>query len=1131
MGLFHRYHEVYSMEGDIMLAGLFPIHQNEGCLDLEDMGSIQRMEAMAYAVQKVNSWPNFMKNFTLGFRIFDTCNSQSIALSRTLGVLPHCNNCTHYPVCFPECPSLVAGIVGPESSSNALLSAHACNLALTPIISYFATSLELTDKTIFPTLFTTVPSDDFQVSAMLELLEYFGWTYFSFIHTNDRYGKDALDYVQTNMKEMCLASVQQVSGDGSNSSYDEVVTTLLRYKDQSQTSVVIVFTDGVSANKLFCAVDRANATGEFVWIGSEGWGVSLNDISDNLHVAQGSLTFTPHTEIDPEFDEYFQNLNVTHNNPWWKEIWKDHFNCNWTTRRNEENSCWNYKHIDETNGYLPDSTVSLVNDAVYAFAYAISDYVNHTDDIISENGDVIVPPWKLINYIRKISFPGSAQRREITLGKSIAYYDLNNLQINENGTFDYVRVGSWDSVDGLILDASAIQWPDHRKTPISYCSEFCHPGEVQVLIKIACCWDCERCAQGSIVVNNTRCQECQDFYWPNSNYSRCVPLELEYLHWYEAPAVLLSVFACVVLLCAVFTSIYYIRHRHDRLIMASGRELMSVIMFGVIIQCVMVFFIIAKPTEHTCFIYRFIFGLDLTISYAAIVVKSNRIFRIFTHGLKSVAPPRWTKTHHQLLITGCIVLIQIIVVSSLCLIFPPKVVKYQAKPGLAELACSLDNNVTILLPLSYNFLLIVPCLYYGWKTRNLPANFNESRFIAFTVSTTLVVWIAFIPTYLTVGISQDTSSKIHVEILATVEIMSAANTLACLFLPKIYALKFLTTTSWHVAASFKTKGRRNNSRNCENCGSGDRSDNARFRKVSFTPFVPRDGIVGIQRLGIRRASSAGDATTTSKKVSFPSYIEDNIQQSDILRRRSLSVSAPDITSLMMTSSEERPSLWRSKTEMDGRSNKVDAKKEKYLSPVLEIPSFELRIATPKLKRRSIKPDDDSTYVKKSNSGTAQTKTDVFLKTPLPDFRRVSNASAVSNIDVMRGSVTDNYTLGDADDVTEHPNHITPSSPTLKNGNMNFYMAETVPENLRVNIPPKLVENVTPATVFCHNDQLGRARSSSDAAGKYNNRYNSPVRRVSIPGLSYEDSNDSSPPKTARVVAYSVTKIKRRKNVY
>jgi len=68
---------------------------------------------------------------------------------------------------FPnrECPPIVTGIVGPESSSNTLLAAHSANLALTPIISYFATSLELQDQTMFPTLFTTVPSDDHQVST------------------------------------------------------------------------------------------------------------------------------------------------------------------------------------------------------------------------------------------------------------------------------------------------------------------------------------------------------------------------------------------------------------------------------------------------------------------------------------------------------------------------------------------------------------------------------------------------------------------------------------------------------------------------------------------------------------------------------------------------------------------------------------------------------------------------------------------------------------------------------------------------------------------------------------------------------------------------------------------------------
>ena len=53
----------------------------------------------------------------------------------------------------------------------------------------------------------------------------------------------------------------------------------------------------------------------------------------------------------------------------------------------------------------------------------------------------------------------------------------------------------------------------------------------------------------------------------------------------------------------------------------------------------------------------------------------------------------------------------------------------------------------ILVPLGFDILLIVMCTLYAIKTRNLPENFNEAKFIGFTMYTTCVIWVAFVPIY------------------------------------------------------------------------------------------------------------------------------------------------------------------------------------------------------------------------------------------------------------------------------------------------------------------------------------------------------------------------------------------------
>lgn len=62
------------------------------------------------------------------------------------------------------------------------------------------------------------------------------------------------------------------------------------------------------------------------------------------------------------------------------------------------------------------------------------------------------------------------------------------------------------------------------------------------------------------------------------------------------------------------------------------------------------------------------------------------------------------------------------------------------------LVCN-STGEAILAPLAFDFLLIALCTLYALKTRNVPENFNEAKFIGFAMYTTCVIWIAFVPIY------------------------------------------------------------------------------------------------------------------------------------------------------------------------------------------------------------------------------------------------------------------------------------------------------------------------------------------------------------------------------------------------
>lgn len=140
-------------------------------------------------------------------------------------------------------------------------------------------------------------------------------------------------------------------------------------------------------------------------------------------------------------------------------------------------------------------------------------------------------------------------------------------------------------------------------------------------------------------------------------------------------------------------------------------------------------------------------GLGLSICYAAIFTKTNRISRIFNRSLRITKRPSYISPESQLVICSCLILIQIILTVMWLIITPPTVKHIMlSNPRAYVSICGFDGT-SVILALFYNMILIILCTYYAYKTRNIPENFNESKYISFTMYASCIVWLAFIPIY------------------------------------------------------------------------------------------------------------------------------------------------------------------------------------------------------------------------------------------------------------------------------------------------------------------------------------------------------------------------------------------------
>uniref|UniRef100_A0A8C5E2Z6 Metabotropic glutamate receptor 5 n=1 Tax=Gouania willdenowi TaxID=441366 RepID=A0A8C5E2Z6_GOUWI len=817
---------VARMDGDIIIGALFSVHHQPSaekvadrkCGEIREQYGIQRVEAMFHTLDRINSNPDLLPNISLGCEIRDSCWHSSVALEQSIefirdSLISIRDDSEGPRWCAEGSPSSqppstkkpIVGVIGPGSSSVAIQVQNLLQLFNIPQIAYSATSIDLSDKTLFKYFLRVVPSDTLQARALLDIVKRYNWTYVSAVHTEGNYGESGMEVFKelASQEGLCIAHSDKIYSNAGEKHFDRLLRKLRERLPKAR--VVVCFCEGMTVRGLLMAMRRLGVAGEFLLIGSDGWADRVEVVEGFEQEALGGVTVKLQSKEVSSFDDYFLKLRLKTNtrNPWFPEFWQYRFQCRLPGHPQEnKNFVANCSGIltDLINSYAQDSKMGFVINAIYAMAHGLHDMHSHLCPSHTGLCDAMKPVdgSHLLDFLLKTSFTG-VSGEDIWFdenGDSPGRYEIMNFQRMEpSRVYDYINIGSWH--EGLLTIDDEMLQMNRSDMVRSFCSEPCSKGEIKVIRKgeVSCCWICTACKENEFVQDEFTCTSCDLGWWPDEDLEGCEPIPLRYLEWSNPESIIQVVFSCMGILVTSFVALVFVVYRDTPVVKSSSRELCYIILAGIFLGYLCSFTLIVRPTITSCYLQRLFVGLSATMCYSALVTKTNRIARILAGSKKKICTrkPRFMSAWAQVVIASMLISVQLTLEVTLIIMEPPMPIK--SYPSIREvfLICN-TSNVGVVAPLGYNGLLIMSCTYYAFKTRNVPANFNEAKYIAFTMYTTCIIWLAFVPIYFGSNYKIITTS-FSVSLSVTVA-------LGCLFTPKMYII--IAKPERNVRSAFTT---------------------------------------------------------------------------------------------------------------------------------------------------------------------------------------------------------------------------------------------------------------------------------------------------------------------------------------
>ncbi|KAB5574655.1 hypothetical protein PHYPO_G00211500 [Pangasianodon hypophthalmus] len=494
--------------------------------------------------------------------------------------------------------------------------------------------------------------------------------------------------------------------------------------------------------------------------------------------------------------------------------------------------CTGKESLVELNNTYSDVSQLRLTYNVYKAVYAVAYALHNLEYCVPGNGPFVggscaditkFEPWQLMYYLKNLRFTVPYTREEISFndGEVPGFYEILNWQRASDGGVVYVHIGHYNSTalagEKLYIDNSSIIWHnDMLQAPRSVCSERCQPGTRMGIRQgePVCCFDCIPCADGEI--SNTTdargCIQCGEDFWSNANRDACVPKTIEFLDFSEALGITLIVISVFGALLTIMVAIVFLKYLNTPLVQANDALLSFTLLLGLVVTFLCSIVFLGEPQLWSCMTSQVALALGFALALSSLMGKSSllmlraraiKAMRAAAKAAKAaaaaseqsgdtaaIAPAIPQKNdidpikppQQRTMMIVC-TLIQAIACTVWLILLPPHPVKNTAAQNIKIiLECDPGNIIFICCIFGYDVLLALVAFMFAFVARRLEDHFSEGKCVTFGMLVFFIVWISFVPAYLS------TRGKFMVAVQIFAILASSFGLLACVFLPKCYVL-------------------------------------------------------------------------------------------------------------------------------------------------------------------------------------------------------------------------------------------------------------------------------------------------------------------------------------------------------